>query len=495
MADADKTLKLLIDMQVIGKDDVVAANQLLAETGKAAGKSTHEAGEEVKLFSTHGSEMKKIMHEMAAVSPGLGLALKAAFHPQNIGMVALLMVIQGIMQAVEEHKKKVEELAKAQTELTVAVWDAQRDAIGSARDEADNFAAALKKVHQNTNELKDSEAEEKARFDATMERQKKLISSYKELELAKAGGDKAKEEEIKGRYSSFESELEKDVSAGDLAIKKKYLDQAIELAKRTEAAAKAASEAKQKGVIYSDDGKSAAGEKGAAEKALEQANAEKVKLAQRRDETARALGGRSLAEMKAFVGTFPDTEEGAMAGAGPRQALKDAQDAAEALAKNQKEIDLNTEWLRKYNQALKFLDDAATEARSKADAANKDKDARSADFKSSSAKAAAVAAGAADRKPLDDQASALRQRNEFLRSDLGKTFATAGAQTGSAAEAAAEAAANKSVAATPALLQRIERILNIQANMHQSAADRLDAAEQKAAKLAAQLATIHADPT
>jgi len=92
MSDSsDKILKLLIDMNVVGKEDVAAANELLRDTAKATGDAGNatddlknkqdEASDSAEKLHFNHRALHQIMHLIGnETAPGLGRALTGALY-------------------------------------------------------------------------------------------------------------------------------------------------------------------------------------------------------------------------------------------------------------------------------------------------------------------------------------------------------------------------------------------------------------------------------
>lgn len=175
-----------VDILVRIRSDVAEGRQA-AQSVNEFKEGTKKGAEEVEVFNTHGREMHRLIHEVGHVAPEAGLLLRAAFHPANIGMAAMVIVVQQLIEAIKEYRKHLEEAAKAQAELTVAVWEGQRDAAVEATKAATDYTEALAKIATNVDALKERESDEMAVLNATIEARKKL---------AEAAGDKTHVEAI-----------------------------------------------------------------------------------------------------------------------------------------------------------------------------------------------------------------------------------------------------------------------------------------------------------
>jgi hypothetical protein len=126
----DKTLELLIKLGVIGKDDVVAANQLLAESRKGT-EQMATAEKEATAATEHGLESKRELRRILfdvgnVVAPGAGRALmELAVGP--IGAVLALTM------AFEALRKKIEDTEKQADDLDAKEFTAHQNAIAAVR--------------------------------------------------------------------------------------------------------------------------------------------------------------------------------------------------------------------------------------------------------------------------------------------------------------------------------------------------------------------------
>ena len=136
MADDAKTLKLLIEMGVIGKDDVKAANDLLAETNQGT----------EKLAVTH-RELHQILHliareagpEAAAILGTIGAASGGGL---MIGVMAARELFTALKQIQEEAAKAQEAVRKTFVETLTGAEDAH-DAIIKLGEESEKFWTKL----------------------------------------------------------------------------------------------------------------------------------------------------------------------------------------------------------------------------------------------------------------------------------------------------------------------------------------------------------------
>jgi len=152
MADAAAQLDILIQLGVIGEEDVKAANDLLEQTSQNTtkfGKAGKEASEGLKLMEFHGGEFRKLVHELDAMVPGVGLALKAAFNPATLGLGVTVMLIERVKEALDEYNKKLDEAGEAAAKADFAESiHAAAEATRDANEEQEKYLANLHEIEK-----------------------------------------------------------------------------------------------------------------------------------------------------------------------------------------------------------------------------------------------------------------------------------------------------------------------------------------------------------
>jgi hypothetical protein len=168
MPDADKILKLLIDMGVTGKEDVQAANAELAQTGhttteaakatEGLGKESEHAAEKIQLFHGQGREMHRVIHEVTRISPLLGEALRVAMHPVAGTVAAAIGLFVLMKEHIKEVNKELDDMAeKAAEPAFLEGIHAKQEILREAAAAAQEYAAHLDDIaggeHNVTAEL------------------------------------------------------------------------------------------------------------------------------------------------------------------------------------------------------------------------------------------------------------------------------------------------------------------------------------------------------
>ena len=142
---ADQEFKIRISTVTDG--DASAAVQGLKNTGKAA----EEAGDKFKVFETHGRELQKLFGELDKITPGLGLALHAAFSPTTLGISDVVPILEQIVELFKRDAEAAREMAAAissgvdNADYVKGLNDLQKAMLG-AGDEGQKFEESLKNI-------------------------------------------------------------------------------------------------------------------------------------------------------------------------------------------------------------------------------------------------------------------------------------------------------------------------------------------------------------
>lgn len=180
MAEEDVSLEILIKTaaETYGADE---AQKALDKFKEQAGG----AGENVEKMNKGGREMRHLMRELNHVIPGLGTAMKAAFNPEAVGLIATLIAVQQLVKLLESAKKKAEELRKQQAESVTSMWEQQSKMMAEARQAWSDMSYQLTEAAKANDKLRASQELELAVLEAQAEAAKKA-----------ADGDKAFQEQI-----------------------------------------------------------------------------------------------------------------------------------------------------------------------------------------------------------------------------------------------------------------------------------------------------------
>lgn len=264
MADSDKTLKLLIELGVIGKEDAQAAKQLLEETTKTSAnlademgvvnvstqdvnKALTETGESAEKFNLHGREMHEVFHHLNAILPDLGTGLKALVNPEVGG---LLLGIE-LFQQLTEHLKKMAEVQKAIRENQIDFYrivtgadqlKEANDALAELADTADRAGHSVQNLITASEKLKQSTEDYTASINRQTQSQDALLKKQQEVALAKVRAAEAlgaitpeqaaeQEAKIRGQSTQAESTAQRNAEIIEIDRLKQELSQQTEIQK------------------------------------------------------------------------------------------------------------------------------------------------------------------------------------------------------------------------------------------------------------------------
>lgn len=249
MPDTDKTLKLLIELGVVGEADAQAAEKLLAETkegaaslskemgvltvsaadaekilsetGKTAGdagKALDDSGEKVEKHTGHAREMHHVFGELNRIVPGLGTALKVAFHPDMIGIVGAVIAFEALHRVMED--------IKAIDDIKLADFKGDKEAIDAVRQSYEQAQVAAQTFVDEQDRLNHAGLSADDVAKRRIESYKNLTTAQEEFntaqkKFAEAGVD---DQEKKGLITHAEAVKEKFALDVEYTGKKLQLD-------------------------------------------------------------------------------------------------------------------------------------------------------------------------------------------------------------------------------------------------------------------------------
>lgn len=220
MADAEKTLQLLIEMKQIGAEDVKAARALVDEMGQStrvAGKATEDLGQKEHEASGHAEQLHlnhralhQIMHLIGKeTAPELGHALAGALYgPMGIAL-AVGYAFEAIREHIAETNKELDEMGKRAAEafadIKANLFDAIKEETFST-EKVDKFFANLK-----------------AQADAAKVEIENAFALLREKNTAAGEINRAKEEaELSRARERYEASVKPGDSEGNREKKKEY---------------------------------------------------------------------------------------------------------------------------------------------------------------------------------------------------------------------------------------------------------------------------------
>jgi len=215
MADSDNTLKLLIQLGIIGQADAQAAKDLLVETKKSAedlsasmpeswqkqenfNKAIGGGSRAAEEYSKHAEGMRKVIGELNRVVPGLGEAFKAVETTMEGGNATLILValaIQATMTYWDLYKEKVTAAAEAQAKA----FDKIRESTRAALDEQKSFTEEMKAAAEPQDAYAAALGRANTILDAQIKAKRALMKADEDAEMAGAKTPEEKEA-IKKKY-------------------------------------------------------------------------------------------------------------------------------------------------------------------------------------------------------------------------------------------------------------------------------------------------------
>jgi hypothetical protein len=237
MNDADKILSILVKIGKVDEADLPMLKRQIEEVGQNTeelSKKTEHSAEATKGHAANSRELHKVMHALNEIVPGLGTALKIAFHPTSIGIVGTLVAFEGLKSVLESMKeidsiplteftgnKEAIEAVKAayeKAELAAKMFVTEQNRINVAGATAEEIA---KRQIQNYSNL----AEAQKQFN---EAQKNLSES--QIEKLENHGLISHAEALKRKfaldveYAKKRLQLETETAKAELAAKAKQLE-------------------------------------------------------------------------------------------------------------------------------------------------------------------------------------------------------------------------------------------------------------------------------
>lgn len=226
MADSDQSLKILIELGILGEADAKAAAQLIDEVGKATGDLSQSLPEgsaqwskyknvlnqgntEAEGFNYRGREMKKVLNELNSICPGTSTAVDGVMKSISGaavggGFAAVLLAIEAIKVYWDLYKDSVAQAAEAQAKALEKIRNATRD----ARVEMEDFATAKEKAMRPDDEEAAKLANDQAVVSAQFRGKREILKAEQEAAMANAQTPEQKaavEQRFKGKATELDA--------------------------------------------------------------------------------------------------------------------------------------------------------------------------------------------------------------------------------------------------------------------------------------------------
>ncbi len=227
MSDSNTSLDVLIRsvFDATGyKMNEAEANKLktaVAQTGAAATAVNEEDAKGTDKLVLKKKELAHVINALGGQAvPELGKALSMLAY--GAGPAAAIFLLVGAFELVRKNIAAANEKAKEFIATNVEMWAAARDAANDAAKAAHDFGEAMKPVSDASGDLKTSLAGSQKVLEAMIDLQKKYLDAVEKIQLAEAGGDKAKEEIVKTRFEALKRE--NDLVAESLKLEQLRMD-------------------------------------------------------------------------------------------------------------------------------------------------------------------------------------------------------------------------------------------------------------------------------
>jgi uncharacterized phage infection (PIP) family protein YhgE len=225
MADSDQSLKILIELGVIGEKDAEAAKQLIEENAKAVGDLSqslpegtaawskyknllNETSKEGEGFNMHGREMKKLLNELNELVPGSANAVKGLTEVLT-GAGGGFAVVELAIAAAKTYWELYREEVRAVAEAQAKAMDKIRSTTEDARRTIEDFATARDKAMHPEDEIGDKLSGDLEVIAAQFRAKKNLLQAEQDAATANAKTPEEKDavaKKFKGQMTELESQ-------------------------------------------------------------------------------------------------------------------------------------------------------------------------------------------------------------------------------------------------------------------------------------------------
>jgi hypothetical protein len=155
--------------------------------------------EGLRLFEPHGLEFRKFLGEADRLMPGTAELLRGLFNPETLGIGAMIVGLQMILEHVKAVKEAARESAKAMEEM----FKSSRDAALDANEANAEYLRTLDEQKSKMDEIREGEADRLDIIKLQTKEQERILAAKEEIELAGAHGNKTEEDAIKKRYEGL----------------------------------------------------------------------------------------------------------------------------------------------------------------------------------------------------------------------------------------------------------------------------------------------------
>lgn len=197
--------------------DVSESSKVNDAMGKVK-EATGKAGEGVAGFNTKGREMHELINKIGSSSPLLGSALKAAFNPEALGIVAIVALLEWVKGQFDKVKEKLRELAQEETEM----WTSQQQHAVEAGKAVEDFHRKMSEATEAAMKQGDAYKQQLDALENIYSGHKKVMSAIEEtLDLDKKRA-RQKEDEARQTKEQYQLEAVSGNAAAEATLKKKF---------------------------------------------------------------------------------------------------------------------------------------------------------------------------------------------------------------------------------------------------------------------------------
>jgi hypothetical protein len=211
------------------------------------GQKTEEGGRASEHAGLSHRALHLIFRQVGEASKGLEVGLMALTGVMMGSVTFGIYAVVGAIKAMVAHFERQKEVALEAAKATVQFWTDALHGNADARKAAEDYAAAMQKIIDNVDTLKQKEAEEEAVLKRVLAQRLAILEAERQAALAAAKGDKPEEARINARFGKRKSDVELDNEQAEINLKKKHLAEQSADAMGWKQAADAAARAKETG--------------------------------------------------------------------------------------------------------------------------------------------------------------------------------------------------------------------------------------------------------
>ena len=187
-----------------------------SEATKEVGKSSEQAG--ISHRALH-----LIFGQVGQASKGLEAGLMALTGVMMGSVTFGIYAVVAAIKALIDHFARQKEVALEAAKATVQFWTDALQGNADARKAAEDYAAAMQKILDNVDALKQKEAEEEAVLKRVLEMRLKILDAERQAAIAQAHGDPAEQARINARFGQRKSDDELQNEQAAIDLKKQHL--------------------------------------------------------------------------------------------------------------------------------------------------------------------------------------------------------------------------------------------------------------------------------